>query len=85
MVSLHHNGLNGILADEMVSFFAGVSNEICQHFHVRALVKPCKPFLFSHTSNTTEVSQDLISSSFPSQLSRTGPVNLKNGLLISMW
>ena len=49
MVSLHHNGLNGILADEMVSnvmFYT--SNATLTQLLTRVWAKPCKPFRSSH-------------------------------------
>ena len=53
MVSLHHNGLNGILADEMVSnvmFYT--SNATLTQLLTRVWAKPCKPFRSSHISAT---------------------------------
>jgi len=51
MASLHHNGINGILADEMVSPTSHVV-DIVDTF--RALVKLSKPLLSLVTSSFTE-------------------------------
>ena len=53
MVSLHHNGLNGILADEMVR------TSLARSFNaylIRASVKHCKQFPSLRISNTISAS-----------------------------
>jgi hypothetical protein len=51
MVSLHHNGLNGILADEMVRLLSP-SHTVAERSDRRVLVKHCKQFPSSHTLDT---------------------------------
>ena len=51
MASLHHNGINGILADEMVS---PISHVVDIADTSRALVKLSKPLLSLVTSSFTE-------------------------------
>lgn len=52
MVSLHHNGINGILADEMVRF---VSEKLILRTdeYTRVSAKLCKLSLSSDISNST--------------------------------
>jgi hypothetical protein len=82
MVSLHHNGLNGILADEMASQLL-FSISIYLTFLFRVLAKPFKPFHFWLILNTTEMYLDLTWSLYPSLHFKTGTVNSNNGLRIS--
>jgi hypothetical protein len=60
MVSLHHNGLNGILADEMVGFYPSIFSQISRYNTLhRALAKHYKRYPSSPISNTIETSPGL--------------------------
>src|SRR5260221_10578227 len=83
MVSLHHNGLNGILADEMVRPNSKYTPQIDLLFACRVLGKPYSLSHFLPTSSTTGTSPALILSSFQNPLCKIGHVNSKNGPLIS--
>ena len=82
MVSLHHNGLNGILADEMARnlSFLFISNYI---IFLRVLAKLFKLFHFWLILNTTEIYLGLTWSLCPSLRFKIGTVNSNNGLRIS--
>lgn len=53
MASLHHNGINGILADEMVSNAPGAADD---HLTCRVSVKPFKQSPSLGISNSTATS-----------------------------
>lgn len=78
MVSLHHNGLNGILADEMVSFVSAVSSDRAKFFR-RVWAKLSKRSPSSVTSNTSGILRASISSLCQSRLFRTGRESSKDG------
>ena len=81
MVSLHHNGLNGILADEMAR------KHLCYFYFLtfmfRVSAKLFKPFHSWLISNITEISLGLTWLLYPSLHFKTGTVNSNNGLRIS--
>lgn len=78
MVSLHHNGINGILADEMVRFVSKKFILRTDEYN-RVSAKLCKLSLSSDISNFTKVSPDLTSSLFLNLHSTTGPGKLPSG------
>lgn len=77
MASLHHNGINGILADEMVSA-AGAS------LTTRVWVRLFKPFPSWATSNSISAFMGHILLWSPSRRSTTGPVRSRSGSLGSV-
>ena len=82
MVSLYHDGVNGILADEMVSLNSPPHFLVADRHH-RVLSKPCKLSPTSATSSTTRISPVPILSSSPRARSRTGPASSRIGCQIS--
>ena len=82
MVSLHHNGLNGILADEMACYLL-FSIFIYLTYLLRVWAKLFKPFHSWLILNTTGIYLGLTWSLFPSLRYKTGTVNSNNGLRIS--
>lgn len=78
MVSLHHNGINGILADEMVRFVSKKFILRTDEYN-RVSAKLCKLSLSSDISNFTKVSPDLTLSLFLNLHSTTGPEKLPSG------
>ncbi|KAG6896405.1 hypothetical protein C0992_008447, partial [Termitomyces sp. T32_za158] len=78
MVSLHHNGLNGILADGMVKSPLLLSHSVPRSLpYCRVSAKLCKPFPSLPTSNTIVTSPVRTLSSFQNPLCKTGNENLK--------
>lgn len=78
LVSLHHNGLNGILADEMVRHVI-VFCHLLKIIPPRASAKPSKRSPSSPTSSTTAPSVVHTSSSSQNPHSKTGLENSQNG------
>lgn len=87
MISLYHNGINGILADEMVRFCSSMSAvwpRLIIHFLLyRALAKLYKLSHSSATSSFTAIFQALILSSYLNRPLTTGKESLHTGFLAS--